>query len=61
MFQLIACKEWDNPISNTIYLFYKLIGVGLGSFANHEGWQDLRYRVKTHPDPGIAVMSEDLL
>lgn len=61
MFQLIACKKWDNSITTMIYLLYELIGVSPGSFTNHKGWQDLRYRIKTHPDPGITIMSENSL
>ena len=61
MSQLIAGKKWDNPISNTIDLLYQLISIGLGSFTNYKGWQHFRYRVKTSPDPGITIVSKDLL
>ncbi len=47
VFQLVAGKEGNKPTSNPIYPFYKFVGVGLGSFTNHKGWQHLRYRVKT--------------
>ena len=61
MLQLIAGKEGNSPISNPIYLLHKFAGVSLGSFANHKGRQHLGYRVKTQPDPGITIMSENLL
>ena len=59
--QLIACKQWDSPISGTINLLYQPIGVRLRSLANNERWQQLRYRVKTQPDPGITIVRKDLL
>jgi hypothetical protein len=59
--ELIARKQRDRPIGRTVYLLHQLIGVGLGSLANHKGRYYFGDGIEPQPDPGITVVGDDFL